>query len=63
MSMDAAPQLMTVEDIAAMAQISSNTIQRWVREGKFPKPRKIGRASRWPRDEVERFLDSAPRAA
>ena len=61
--MDHAPQLMTVNDIAALAQISTNTIQRWVREGKFPKPRKIGRASRWPRDEVDRFLNDAARAA
>jgi len=54
--MNEAPQLMTVNDIAALAQISTNTIQRWVREGKFPKPRKIGRASRWPREQVEEIL-------
>ena len=54
--MNASPQLMTVNDIAALAQISTETIHRWVRQGRFPKPRKIGRASRWPREQVEEIL-------
>ena len=54
--MNESPQLMTVNDIAALAQISTETIRRWVRQGRFPKPRKIGRASRWPREQVEEIL-------
>lgn len=61
--MDKGPNLLTVNDIAAMAQISTETIHRWVRQGRFPKPRKIGRASRWPREQVEELLTKGLKAA
>lgn len=37
--------------------VSPTTVWRWVREGKFPKPFKLGeRVTVWDANEVENFL-------
>lgn len=35
---------------------------RWVREGRAPKPVKLGKLSRWPRSEIFGLIESAKAA-
>lgn len=41
-----------VKDVAQILGICSRGVYRLLNEGDFPKPRKIGRLSRWDRTEV-----------
>lgn len=36
--------------------VSAPTLWRWVKEGKFPPPRKLGRITVWPVDEVRGWM-------
>jgi excisionase family DNA binding protein len=45
--------LMKVGEVASLLQVSTRTVQRMVRNGKFIRPKKIGRSCRWrPRDVI-----------
>ncbi len=37
---------------------SKSTIERWEREGKFPKSFRIGESRVWDEDEIDTFLDA-----
>lgn len=50
------PLVLRGPEVFRLLQISSALFYRLVREGEFPKPIKIGRASRWRRADVERWL-------
>jgi predicted DNA-binding transcriptional regulator AlpA len=52
-------QYVDIDDVAAATRQSHWTIRRWVREGKFPKPRRVGRKLLWPANEVEQHLAGA----
>jgi prophage regulatory protein len=39
-----------------MLPVSPATIWRWVRDGKFPKPFKIGSTTVWHLDEIDNFV-------
>ena len=53
----AAPLVMTAVDIAWALQVSERTVRRLDRQGRLPKPLKIGgRALRWRRDEFRDWL-------
>ncbi len=54
-------ELMTVKEVARLMSVSETTILRWVRQDRFPAPRKFGRAARWSRKEVQELIESAPR--
>lgn len=50
-------QLASTPDKAGLLPVSKNTIWRWVAEGKFPAPRKIGvRTTVWDAEAVEFFI-------
>ena len=50
--------LATTKDKAGMLPVSPQTIWRWVREGKFPKPFKLGDSvTVWNAAEVEAFIE------
>ncbi len=43
--------------------VGTSTLYRWVREGSFPAPLKIGgKCVRWRSDEIEVWLQNCPRA-
>ena len=45
-----------------LGNIGNTTLRRWVREGNFPKPIKLGaNCVAWRRDEVDAWLESRPR--
>jgi prophage regulatory protein len=49
---------------AGRLPVSPTTVWRWVREGRFPKPFKLGeRVTVWDADEVEDFLGRQSRSA
>ena len=63
---EAAPsrdELLTVDEVCSFVggkkkPIHPKTIYRWIREGRFPPPIKLGAAtSRWKRSTVEAFID------
>ena len=55
-------ELATTKDNPGLLPVSPATVWRWVREGKFPKPFKLGDSvTVWNAGEVEAFI--AARAA
>ena len=51
------PTLLTLQQAAATLAISKRTLNRLISAGAFPRPVKIGRASRVPRDDLSTYLD------
>lgn len=49
--------LLTVEELAALLQVSVRSIWRQVSLGKIPKPKYIGRLARWRQAVIEKWLD------
>jgi len=51
--------LLTAADVAGRLQIDKVTLQRWARQGRFPKPLKcFGRTNRWSQAQLDAFLAS-----
>lgn len=56
-------ELLTCDQVQKIVPLTTSTIYRLVRAGKFPAPIKIGgRNVRWLRNEVLQYLESCPRA-
>ncbi len=49
--------MMTCDEVARELRVSTKTIRNLVRDGRFPKPTRIGRGIRFFRDEVEAYLE------
>ena len=49
-------QMLPVERVAAILDVSVRTIERMVRRNEFPAPRRLGRRTLWPRLIVERWM-------
>jgi len=47
-----------VREVADLLGFSSRTVYRLVNRGDFPQPRKIGRLSKWDRNEVTDWWNS-----
>lgn len=57
-SLPKTPEFVTAEFAANMLSVQPNTIRRWVRDGKFPKPLKISRRCvRFRTADVHRWMD------
>ena len=52
------PELLTVEQVAQLTTLGVRTIWSLVSEGSFPRPVKIGRATRWRRSQIMAWVDS-----
>jgi len=56
-------KMMKAKDVAEWLGVSESAIYKWVSEGEFPKPYKLGNgdakrsASRWDRDDILLWLD------
>lgn len=56
--------LLKLPAVMAKTTFSEPSIYRLMREGKFPKPLKIGdRAVAWRSDEIEAFINALPRSS
>lgn len=52
-----------VKDLAKRLGIGESTIWRWVSEGRFPEPIRLGRRiTVWKREDIEEFLGQAAAA-
>lgn len=56
-------QIATTKKGEGMLPVCPATVWRWVREGTFPKPFKLGYLTVWDRDLVEDFLVKSRDAA
>ena len=57
-------KLLTFEEVSERLTLGRSAIYAMVRRGEFPAPLKIGpRASRWPADVVENWLQDRAREA
>ena len=47
------------KEAAAMLGVSQRTIQRWIKDGKFPQPKRVTPTSRprWARADIELFVE------
>lgn len=50
--------LLCADGVAKVLSLSKRTIWRMVSAGELPAPVRIGRASRWRRSDLERFVDA-----
>jgi prophage regulatory protein len=53
---------LTVKEVAERLHVCRASIYLWLKQG-FPKPLKLGRASRWSVEEVEEWLRARPKGA
>ncbi|MDB4488327.1 AlpA family phage regulatory protein [bacterium] len=57
-------KMMKAKDVAEWLGVSESAIYKWVGDGDFPKPYKLGNAdaqraaSRWDRKEIEAWLEN-----
>jgi excisionase family DNA binding protein len=56
-------ELLTAEAVARLLAISVPTLRRWVREGVWPAPIRLGRRLLWEAETVRRVLDRARKGA
>lgn len=54
--LDEAPLMMTAEEIAKHLQISTRTVWRLKAKGDLPKSIKVGRAVRWQRSDILKWI-------
>lgn len=64
MSIDTKPSsipshLVTVADVAKLARIGENSVRAWIRDGKLPRPFKLGRRWYWEPETAKAFLSGA----
>lgn len=55
-AIEAAPLMMTAEDIAECLKVSTRTVWRLKAKGDLPKSVKIGRAVRWRRSDILQWV-------
>jgi len=49
--------LLTMREVTSMFSVDESTIRRWVRQGKFPAPIKVGGTVRWCSCCVHKVID------
>lgn len=57
--LDGERRLFSAREVAALFQCGSTTVWRWTKEGKIPKPIRIGGLTRWKLDELEACIAMA----
>jgi len=53
----AAPSLITVDEVAAMLQVSQRTVYRFSDIGRIPRPIKLGGSVRWRRSDILAWIE------
>ena len=51
-------ELMSASEVCSMFSVSNRTLSRWLENGKFPLPVRVGGTRRWRRSELDLFIDS-----
>jgi predicted DNA-binding transcriptional regulator AlpA len=55
--MEITVKFLTVKDVSELLKLSRSTIYEAFPVGRFPKPEKFGKASRWRVDNLEEFIE------
>lgn len=56
-------RIVRLPEVERMTGLAKTTIHRWYRDGRFPRPLRLGPKSiGWRRKEILEWLDSLPRA-
>ena len=56
-------QLLTFKDVSSRTRLGRTSIYRLMRQGRFPRPKKIGpQAVRWRESELQEWIDGCPLA-
>ena len=63
MNTEAAPLLISAEELAKLMHVSERTLWRLLSAGKVPKPVRIGRNTRWKLAEVTDWIERGCPAA
>lgn len=50
--------LMDLKQVSVAIGFKKTTIYKWIHEGAFPKPVKIGRHVRWASNEIEEWINA-----
>jgi excisionase family DNA binding protein len=56
LSVQSIDSVVNTREVAAALKISVRTLKRWIAEGLFPKPAKLGGRNLWRAADVNRFL-------
>ena len=52
------PNYLNKKDLMSLLRISSTTVERWLKEGRLPKPIQISRVRLWEKDEILRTVEA-----
>ena len=55
-------QLMTIDEVASLLRLHPKSIYRFIQREGFPRPVKIGAASRWDLAAVQNWINSRSKA-
>jgi len=50
-------QLLKIETVLEALGISRGSLYNWIRDADFPRPIKLGSASRWDADDIDLWID------
>ena len=56
------PKLIRLPELAETLDVTPETVQSWVRAGKFLPARRLGAAWVWPENELAEYLGNLPHA-
>lgn len=51
-------EFVTSKDICKLLRVSPMTLDRWLKEGKFPQHLRISNTRRWPKEVVEKAVNA-----
>lgn len=56
-------KLLTYKDVAGICGVKVDTIYKWVKDGKFPKPMQLagGKSRRWTKEDIDKWIEQQPR--
>lgn len=55
-------QLMTIDEVAGLLRLHEKTVYRLIRRDGFPRPIKVGAASRWDAAAVQNWINARSKA-
>ncbi len=50
-------RLLTLREVVDLVSFKRSTIYKFIREGTFPRPLKIGRSSRWKLSDIKKWME------
>lgn len=60
---EAPDRLLEKADVCGWFHISAPTLTRWIRDGRFPSPLRLGKKQLWPARQVAGFIAELERSA